>query len=279
MASPLAELIRDGRPRIMGILNVTPDSFSDGNRFLDPALALDHALQMQAEGADIIDVGAESTRPGAPSVSEAQELERLLPVLQALTRRLSLPISVDTSKYEVMRAVLGMGVRVINDVRAMGTDERIPALLAQHGAGIVLTHSRGEPDEMQKNTEYADLGAEVILYLRHARDRALAAGIPAQDIVVDPGIGFGKSAEGNWDLLALLPRLRSELGQEILIGLSRKSFLTRTFGLSVDQIQVPMAAAHLAALNGGARILRVHDIIEAKQVARVFELSLGWGMM
>lgn len=277
MPSPLAELVRDGRPRVMGILNVTPDSFSDGNQFLNPPAALERALRMQEEGADLIDVGAESTRPGASPVSEAEELSRLVPVLELLIPRLKIPVSVDTSKYGVMRVALDIGARIINDVRAMRADERIPALLAERGAGVVLMHSRGEPDRMQENTAYADLGGEVIAYLRMARDRALAAGIAAEDIILDPGIGFGKTVEANWELLRLLPRLRSELGHTILVGLSRKSFLTRTFGVSADRVQASMAAAHLAALEGGARILRAHDIIETKQVVRVFELTCEQG--
>ncbi len=256
----------------MGILNVTPDSFSDGNLYLKPEAALDRALQMQSEGADLIDVGAESTRPGAAAVSEQEELARLLPVLKQLVPKLKIPVSVDTSKFGVMQAVLGAGVRIINDVKAMRSDARIPKLLADAGCGVILMHSRGEPADMQRDTAYADLGAEVIAHLKAARDLALAAGIAPADIVLDPGIGFGKSVEGNWELLRLVPRFRAELGHELLIGLSRKSFLTRTFGLPADRLAVPMAAAHLAVLAGGARFLRVHDIIETVQTVRVFEL-------
>lgn len=261
----------------MGILNVTPDSFSDGGRYLDPSAALYRALQMQQEGADLVDVGAESTRPGSAGVSEAEELARLLPVLELLIPRLKIPVSVDTSKFGVMQAALGAGVRIINDVRAMGADARIPGLLAKAESGVILMHSRGEPAVMQKDTAYADLGAEVIAHLRAARDRAREAGIAADDIVLDPGIGFGKSVEGNWELLRLVPRLRAELGQPVLVGLSKKSFLTKTFGVSADGLAAPTAAAHLAALNGGARFLRVHDIIEAVQTVRVFELLQAQG--
>jgi len=265
------DLLGDDTPRVMGILNVTPDSFSDGGRFLDPGAALDRALRMQEEGAAIIDVGAESTRPGAAPVSGEEELARLVPVVTRLVPKLNVPVSVDTSKFEVMRAMLDLGVRVINDVRAMRTDERIPALIADRGAAVVLMHSRGEPGQMQKDTEYADLLGEVVEGLKEARGRALDAGIRAGDIAVDPGIGFGKSVEGNWELLRSLPRIGRELDCPVLIGLSKKSFLTRTFGVPIDRIGAPMAAAHLAALEGGARILRAHDIIETVQTIQIFQ--------
>jgi dihydropteroate synthase len=266
-----SDLLRDNTPRVMGILNVTPDSFSDGGRFLDPSAALDRALRMQEEGAAVIDVGAESTRPGAAPVSGEEELARLTPVVTRLVRELKAPLSIDTSKLEVMRAMLDLGVRVINDVRAMRADSRIPALIAERSAAVVLMHSRGEPGEMQKNTDYSDLVGEVIEGLKQARGRAVAAGVRAGDIAVDPGIGFGKSAEGNWELLRALPRIERELGCPVLVGLSRKSFLTRTFGVPIERIAAPMAAAHLAALEGGARILRAHDIIEAVQTIQVFQ--------
>ncbi len=266
-----SDLLRDDTPRVMGILNVTPDSFSDGGRFLDPKAALDRALQMQREGASVIDVGAESTRPGAAPVSGEEELARLVPVVTLLVRELNIPISVDTSKFEVMRAMLDLGVRVINDVRAMRADERIPSQIAERSSSVVLMHSRGEPGEMQKDTDYADLVSEVIECLKQARGRALTAGVRPGDIAVDPGIGFGKSIEGNWELLKALPRIGRELECPVLVGLSRKSFLTRTFGVPIERIAAPMAAAHLAALEGGARILRAHDIIEAVQVIQVFQ--------
>lgn len=275
MPSPLAALVRTGRPQLMAILNVTPDSFSDGNRYLNPDAAVEHALQLEKDGAHILDIGAESTRPGAAPVAESEEMSRLRPVLERLIPRLQIPISVDTSKFAVMQMALQMGVRIINDVRAMRADERIPELLAGSGAGVILMHSRGEPDRMQQNTVYADLAGEVIAGLREARDRALSAGLEADCVVLDPGIGFGKSPEANWELLRLVPRLKAELGCAVMIGLSRKSFLTRTFGSSPQELSGPTAAAHLAALTGGARFLRVHDIIEARRVVRVFESLQG----
>lgn len=261
----------------MGILNVTPDSFSDGGRFFTVDAAVTHALQMEKQGADLIDIGAESTRPGAAPVTAAEEIARLAPVLDALQPVLRIPISVDTAKYEVMNFVIRRGVRVINDVKAMRSDERIPALLAATGCGVILMHSRGEPADMQRDTAYADLGGEVIAHLKAARGRALAAGLSADDIVVDPGIGFGKSTEGNWELLRLVPRITAETGSAVLIGLSKKSFLKREFGNDAPGLTAPMAAAHALALSAGARFLRVHDIIEAVQVVRVFERTQRQG--
>lgn len=266
-----AELLAGDTPRVMGILNITPDSFSDGGLYLDAQSALDRALLMESQGAAMIDVGAESTRPGAAAVSEEEELRRLMPVMGLLVRKLRIPISVDTYKFEVMRRMLDLGARVINDVRAMREDVRIPKLLAERQAPVILMHSRGTPDQMQKDTRYRDLVGEVIDDLQAACAAGMRAGMRPENIAVDPGIGFGKSAEGSWELLRGIPQISEALKRPILIGLSRKSFLTATFGLDQDKIGIPMAAAHLSALTGGARILRAHDIIEALQVIEVFE--------
>jgi dihydropteroate synthase len=242
----------------MGIVNVTPDSFSDGGEFLSPDRAVGRGLELAAAGADILDVGGESTRPGAAPVGAAEELDRVVPVIEGLAANCDLPLSVDTTKLEVARAALAAGAAIVNDVSALRFAPEIAELAAETGAGLVLMHMRGEPRTMQLDPRYDDLLAEVGGHLRAAVRRAEAAGVDPASIVVDPGIGFGKTARDSWRLLAGLSELVPPY--PVLVGHSRKSFLDPG-GSRPPSERLPqtLAAGLLAALNGAA-ILRVHDV-------------------
>jgi dihydropteroate synthase len=259
------------QPRVMGIVNVTPDSFSDGGRFADASSAIAHCEQLLREGADLLDIGGESTRPGARTPSPQEELERVLPVLRhAVT--LGVPVSVDTSEPLVMRAALAAGVDIVNDVRALQRDGALPAVAAHPGAGVCLMHLRGEPGSMQAGPVYADVVAEVMAFLHQRRDAALAAGIGAERIVLDPGIGFGKTVLHN---LALLARQREllALGRPLLVGWSRKSTLGVVTGRLVDQRAAASVAAALMAVERGARIVRVHDVAATVDAIRLWQAA------
>jgi len=246
------------RPVIMAIVNCTPDSFSDGGRYLDPREAVGHGERQLDSGADIVDVGGESTRPGAIAVDREIELQRVVPVITDLRRRRpdSL-ISVDTSKAAVAAAAIEAGADIVNDVTA-ASDPRMLRLVAEHDAGIVLMHMRGEPRSMQSDTHYDDVVAEVVGFLRKRAAAAVAAGIPMARIWLDPGIGFGKDAAGNLELLAALPRL-AELGHPILIGPSRKSFIGRVSGASLDDRLPGTLASLIPAIAVERAVVRVHD--------------------
>ena len=254
------------RPLVMGILNVTPDSFSDGNRFFSCESAVARALELEREGADIIDIGGESTRPNAPAVSLAEELERVVPVIEALAGKLSVPISVDTYKAGVARAACAAGAEIVNDVSGLFFDEGMAAAVAQADAGLVVMHTRGTPDRMQADTRYHDLMAEVKSYLLDSLARAEAAGIKASRIAIDPGIGFGKSVEGNLELIRRLPELLP-LGLPILVGPSRKSFIGTVTGRLPGERIFGTAAVVAVSVVNGASILRVHDVAAMRDVA------------
>jgi len=256
------------RPLIMGIVNVTPDSFSDGGRFSDPVRALAHAEVLLAEGADILDVGGESTRPGAQPLAPDHEASRVLPVIAALhERHPELLLSVDTSKPEVAAAALRAGAKIVNDVTAAGDPAMLP-LVAAGGAAIVLMHMRGTPGTMQDDTSYADVLAEVVARLGERAAAARSAGIPAERIWLDPGIGFGKDVEGNLRLLAHLDDLAA-LGHPVVVGASRKSFIGRLCGVDVDS-RLPGSLASLVALARLPRaVARVHDVAATSQFLTV----------
>jgi dihydropteroate synthase len=260
----------DERPLVMGIVNVTPDSFSDGGRYLDPAAALARCREILDLGADFLDLGGESTRPGSPDVPADEQWRRLQPVLAALrAERPEAVLSVDTRSAVVARRALELGVQVVNDVSAL-SDPAMPAAVAAAGAGLVLMHMRGTPATMQQDTAYADVVAEVLDFLRERMARAEAAGVPREAIALDPGIGFGKSAAGSLELLARVAELAA-LGRPVLIGASRKSFLARTTGdEGPPDARVPasLAAAAIAVFEG-AHILRVHDVAETVRVVRL----------
>lgn len=259
------------RPIIVGILNVTPDSFSDGGRFLDPVAARDHAAAMVAEGADLIDVGAESTRPGAEAVPADEEWRRLAPILPAVAQ-LGVPVSVDTVKRAVAERALDEGASIINDVSGLAQDPEIATLAARTGAGLVLMHMRGTPRTMQDDTRYDDVVGEVVGALARSRRRAVDAGCEPDRIAIDPGIGFGKSLEGNLELIARLDELTA-LGAPVWIGPSRKSFLGALLHLPPPERVEGTIAACVAALTRGARVFRVHDVRPVRRA-----LDVAWAI-
>jgi len=256
-------------PRVMGILNVTPDSFSDGGRFVGEQAAIDHARAMQAAGAAIIDVGGESSRPGSTGVSEQEELDRVIPVLEALRDAVDVPLSVDTTKPVVMRAAAAAGAGLINDIKALRGPGALEAA-RETGLPVCLMHMQGTPATMQDNPAYTDVLGEVTTFLRERLDAAEAAGIPRSRLLVDPGFGFGKQDPHNARLLAQLPAL-TELGVPVLAGLSRKSLVGRVLGRELpDRLAGSVAAAALAAWHG-ASIIRAHDVAETLDAVNLME--------
>lgn len=257
------------RPLVMGVLNVTPDSFSDGGRFASRDAALARARRLVADGVDIVDIGGESTRPGAAAVPEAEELDRVLPVIEGLRAESDVAISIDTSKPAVMKAAVAAGATLINDVRALQGEGALQAA-AGLDAHVCLMHMQGDPGSMQDDPRYGDVTAEVSAFLAARRDACLEAGIAAERIILDPGFGFGKTVEHNIELLRNLRQL-GDLGQPLLVGLSRKSTLGVLTGRPVEErLAASIAAAVLAALNGAA-ILRVHDVAETVDALKVLE--------
>jgi len=253
----------------MGVINVTPDSFSDGGVALDPRHAADIAVAMEAAGADLIDVGAESTRPGAMPVGTADELARVRPVIQAIAARVRVPISIDTYKGEVAEVSIGEGAAMVNDISGLQYDPRLGAITAARGVPIVLMHTRGRPQDMYAHAEYQDVVGEVAADLQAAVARALAAGIAPASILLDPGLGFAKRAAQSLAVLAGLERLTG-LGYPVLVGPSRKSFMAAATGpLAPETRDWPTAAAVTAAILGGAHIVRVHRVAEMVHVVRV----------
>ena len=260
------------RTLIQGILNVTPDSFHDGGRWLEPGRAVDRAFRMVEEGAGVVDLGGASTRPGSRSIPAREETRRILPVLKALAGRLTVPISVDTTQSAVAAAALDAGAEIVNDVSGLTFDRRMASVVARHDAGLVLSHIQGRPRSMQHRPRYRHLLPEVVAFLRRAIGRALEAGVHPESILVDPGIGFGKTAGHNLLLLRHLRVLRSA-GRPILVGASRKSFLSKALGREAgteERLEGSLAVAALAVYNGAAA-LRVHDVAETVRAARVAE--------
>lgn len=258
-------------PRVMGILNVTPDSFSDGGQFIDVSRAVEHALRMIEQGAAMIDVGGESTRPGAAAVSEEEEIRRVVPVIEALVARTSVPISIDTSKAAVMSAALAAGASLINDVRALQEPGALDAA-ARTDAAVCLMHMQGQPRTMQHEPRYDDVVGEVTAFLEQRVAACLAAGIGRDRLVLDPGIGFGKRLEHNLDLLAHLPQLGRpgpNAGLPLLIGVSRKSMFQTLLGRPLEQRLAGGLAVATAAVLAGAAILRVHDVAETVDAVKV----------
>jgi dihydropteroate synthase len=253
----------------MGVLNITPDSFSDGGIALDPARAHELALAMEADGADLIDVGAESTRPGAASVDAHEEWTRLRPVLKQLPHRLRIPVSVDTYKADVARRALDTGVAIVNDISGLGYDPALGALVASRGAALVLMHTRGRSGDMYKHASYDDVTADVTRELQRSVERAIGHGIGWNRLILDPGLGFAKQAAHSFTALAELNRFAA-LGRPLLVGPSRKSFLASAAGSSAPgDRDWATAAAVTAAVMAGAHIVRVHRVAEMVQVVRV----------
>ncbi len=251
----------------MGIVNVTPDSFADGGRCFEPEAALKHASRMVAEGTDILDVGGESTRPGAAEIPVDQELDRVIPVIERLVREFDIPVSVDTSKPMVMREAVTAGAAMVNDVCALESGEAL-ATIAGLGVPVCLTHMQGNPRSMQAAPAYDNVTEEIIDYLRARIDKCLAAGIDADNIIIDPGFGFGKSLAHNLQLLRELDQL-VELGFPVLVGLSRKSMLGALTGRDVDDRLAGSLALALLAVQKGAAIIRVHDVAPTLDVLSV----------
>jgi dihydropteroate synthase len=256
-----------GVTRVMGILNVTPDSFSDGGLYASRDTALKRALEMVAEGADIIDVGGESTRPGAAPVSAAEEIDRVVPVIEAISDACSVPISVDTSKPEVMRASAAAGAAMLNDVRAL-TLEGAASAAAELGLPVCLMHMQGEPGNMQTEPRYTDVVAEVLGFLQQRVDDCVAAGISADAIVIDPGFGFGKTLEHNLALFHSIDAFVAT-GQPVLIGVSRKSMIAKLLGDDASDRLMGSVALALAAARKGAHIVRVHDVRQTVDALRI----------
>ena len=255
---------------VMGILNVTPDSFSDGGEFFDKEAALRHALEMVRQGADIIDIGGESTRPGSERISAEEELDRIMPVLNRLRSEVEVPISIDTYKADVAQAVLQAGADIINDITALTGDEQMGPVIASFDAGVILMHMQGTPLTMQKDPKYGDVVEDIKQYLKLARDRALEYGIDGGKIILDPGIGFGKSAEDNLKILRELGRFK-ELGKPLLLGVSRKSFIGALTGKEPSgRLAGTISAVTVAALNG-ADVLRVHDTEAVIDAIKIIE--------
>ncbi|MFH0879475.1 MAG: dihydropteroate synthase [Lentisphaerota bacterium] len=258
------------RTLIMGIVNVTPDSFSDGGRFFEREAAVDHARAMVEEGADILDLGGESTRPGAAEVTEAEEIRRVVSVVESLAGRVDCLLSVDTTKSGVARRALEAGAHIINDVSALTADPDMAEVAAATGAGVVLMHRQGTPRTMQQNPVYGHVVTEVQTYLLQRMESLMQQGLPAERMALDPGIGFGKTLEHNLELLRNLDAL-SSLGRPLLIGVSRKSFLGKITGREVqDRLAATLAAQAFAVLKG-AHILRVHDVKESCDMARILD--------
>jgi dihydropteroate synthase len=261
---------------VMGVVNVTPDSFSDGGRYLDPEAAVAHGLALVAEGADLLDVGGESTRPGATDVPEAVELERVLPVVEELARTAEVPVSIDTRKAAVAAAALAAGATMVNDVSAGRHDPDLLGVAADAKVPLVLMHMLGTPATMQDDPRYDDVVAEVEAFLAERCRAAEAAGVDHQALVVDPGIGFGKRDQDNYALLDQLARF-TRLGHPVMVGTSRKGFIGRALDSPADQRVEGTAATVVWAVERGARIVRVHDVAPMVRAVRMTEAMLRWG--
>jgi dihydropteroate synthase len=268
-------LVLGARTLVMGILNITPDSFADGGRYLDPGAAEAAALEMEAQGADIIDVGAESTRPGAGTVEPEVELARIGPVMTRLGRTITVPVSIDTMKPAVAEMAVSQGAAIINDVSGLGYDAALADVAARHGAGLVLMHTRGRSKEMYREAHYASVAHEVRDELRATLERALSAGVHRDSIVLDPGLGFGKRSEHSFAALVAIPELAG-MGYPLLAGPSRKSFLTAAVGeREPGDREMATAAAVAALVLFGAHIVRVHGVASMVDVVRVADRIRG----
>jgi len=252
----------------MGVLNVTPDSFFDGGKFLRSSAACKRALQMEREGADIIDIGAESTRPGSLSVSADDEINRIMPVISKLKHALKIPISVDTTKHEVASAVLKEGASIINDISGLSNGKRLATLCAKYSAGLVIMHIKGKPRTMQKNPVYKNLLSDISECIRKSLKIAKKAGVKKENIIIDPGIGFGKRLKHNLEIIRNIGYFK-KIGFPLMIGLSRKSFIGTLSALGVEDRLAPSIAANAIAAYNGADILRVHDVKEAVAAVKI----------
>ena len=266
------------RTIIMGILNVTPDSFSDGGKFFSLGDAVNHAIQMEKEGADIIDIGGESTRPGAKAISLDEEMSRIIPVIEELVKKIKIPISVDTYKSEIAKKALNSGVSMVNDVSALRSDEKLAGIAADYDIPICLMHMKGTPRNMQVNPVYVDVVQEIHDFLKERSEYAISNGIKKENIIIDPGIGFGKRTgkgiEDNCEILNRLSELK-DLGFPIMVGASRKTFLGNVYGIDkplpvTERLEGSLAATNTAVMNG-ADIVRVHDVKETRRCVDIVD--------
>jgi len=255
-------------PVIMGILNITPDSFSDGGMFFEKNKALDHALKMQSDGAQVIDIGAASTRPGAEEIPPAEQLQRIEDVVKVLAKKINIPISIDTTSSLVAKRCLDLGVSIINDISALRTDAVLGEVVAQYKAGVILMHMQGEPATMQKSPEYKDVILEITQFLDKSVKHAMSFGIDKQSIIIDPGIGFGKTTEHNLAIIKFLSDFKV-IGMPILVGTSRKSFIGNILDAPISERQSGTLTSNIIAVLNGANILRVHDVKSANQMLKV----------
>jgi dihydropteroate synthase len=259
---------------VMGVLNVTPDSFSDGGRYLDVGKAVARAKSMEKDGADIIDIGGESTRPGARKVPAREELRRVLPVIGALSSRLRIPISIDTYKSQVAREAIDAGAVMVNDITALRGDEKMTSIVAESGVPAVLMHMRGTSGTMQRNPHYQNVMGEICSFLKKRSEFATRSGIDAGQIIIDPGIGFGKRLEDNIEIIRSLGKIK-KIGYPVLVGPSRKSFIGTLLGLPSDERLEGTLAAVTACVLNGADIVRVHDVKEVARAVKVSQAILG----
>jgi dihydropteroate synthase len=272
-------LILGERTLVMGVLNITPDSFSDGGAYLDSEAAIARALQLEHDGADILDIGGESTRPGATAIAAEEELRRILPVIEVLRDKLRIPMSVDTRRAEVAKAALAAGVEILNDVSGMRMDARLGEVARRARSPLILMHMRGTPQTMQRGPFARNVIHDVATGLRAAITRAKCAGLAKSQLLLDPGIGFGKTHEQNFEILARLPEF-ARLGCPIVVGTSRKAFLGKALArpgdpaLPTDERLLGTAATVTASILGGAHIVRLHDVAEMVRVARVADAIL-----
>lgn len=259
---------------VMGILNVTPDSFSDGGKYFDVQSAVNRGIEIESEGADIIDVGAESTRPGADPVSEEEEIQRLLPVVEALLERVNIPVSIDTYKAKVADEMLRRGAHIINDISGLRFDPEMKRVVAAYHAAVVIMHIKGVPRNMQDNPEYDDVISEISNYLSESAVMAQTAGIAKDSIVIDPGIGFGKRVSDNYVIMRELRRFLS-IGYPLLIGTSRKSFIRKALNVDAENSYEGTAATVASAIQQGVHIVRVHDVKQTVRVCHISDLITG----
>lgn len=258
------------KTHVMGVLNVTPDSFSDGGRFLEPEKAVEHGLQMAKDGAHILDVGGESTRPYSQKLSSAEEIDRVVPVIQALSRELSIPISIDTTKSRVVTEAMNAGASMINDISSLDFDPEMGAVAAKAGVPVILMHMKGTPENMQVNPVYDDVMKEILHFLKRAIDRSTALGIRKDLIIVDPGIGFGKTFTHNLEILRSLARLKA-LERPILVGSSNKAFIGHISGKKPHERDTGSMAAAAASVMNGAHIIRVHNVKMAVETVKILD--------
>jgi dihydropteroate synthase len=268
-------IVADRIPKVMGIVNVTPDSFSEGGRAATLGEALAHAERLLAEGADLLDIGGESSRPGAGPVPLEEELRRVIPVVEALAGRVSVPLSIDTTKAEVARQALRAGASIVNDITALGADRALTRVIVEEGAGVVLMHMQGTPSTMQVAPCYDDVVAEVLDFLRDRIAWAESQGIPRSRVAIDPGIGFGKTMAHNLEILRNLDRF-ANLGCAVVIGTSRKGFLGTLTGRPVGERVPATLASSLAAAVRGANVVRVHDVAAMVDAVKVWTAVRGW---